>query len=216
MLAPDGSNIYYCHKKNIRMPVPVEYDTCVNGQVVTCLSKSSVRYRSFNVCCHTVAVANRLNVLSTLILKLNAKSTTEQALILQMAAETKTVEKNQKNAAQKRKGPSSNKKIAKLLPFPDTGELELSQPLSNSRRHANTVSAKPDLQQSQILFYNFLHLRILLSIFRQQQDSFQGVTVPQPMPNIVPQTSQQRYLANQNLTSYATFRNPPRIRMSLP
>ena len=73
---PDGSNIYYCHsRKNIRMPVTVEYDTRVNGQVVTCLSKSCVRYRSFNVCCHTVVVANRLNVLSTLILKLNAKST---------------------------------------------------------------------------------------------------------------------------------------------
>ena len=29
---PDDSNIYYCHnKKNIRMPVPVEYDTRVNG-----------------------------------------------------------------------------------------------------------------------------------------------------------------------------------------
>ena len=40
---PDGSNIYYCHnKKNIRIPVPVEYDTRVNGQVVTCLSKSGV------------------------------------------------------------------------------------------------------------------------------------------------------------------------------
>ena len=119
--------------------------------------------------------------------------------------------KNKKKATQKRKGPSSNQpqKIAKLLPFPDRGDLELSQPPSTSLRHANTVSAKPDLQQSQIRFYNFLHLRISLSIFPQQQDSFQGVTVPQPMPKIVPQTSQQRYLANQNLTSYATFRNPP-------
>ena len=40
---PDDHNIYYCHnKKNIRMPVPVEYDTRENGQVVTCLSKSCV------------------------------------------------------------------------------------------------------------------------------------------------------------------------------
>ena len=40
---PDGSDIYYCHtKKNIRIPVPVQYDTRVNGQVVTCLSKSCV------------------------------------------------------------------------------------------------------------------------------------------------------------------------------
>ena len=53
-------------------------------------------------------------------------------------------------ATQKRKGLSRNKpqKIAKLLPFPDRGELELSQPPSTSQRHANTVSAKPDLQQS--------------------------------------------------------------------
>ena len=45
---PDGSNIYYCHnKKNIRMPVPVEYDSPVNGQVVTCVSKSCVQHKSF-------------------------------------------------------------------------------------------------------------------------------------------------------------------------
>ena len=63
---PDDPNIYYYHnKKNIRMPVPVEYDPRENGQVVTCLSKSCVWYRSFNVCCHTVAIANKLNVLST-------------------------------------------------------------------------------------------------------------------------------------------------------
>ena len=79
---PDDSNIYYCHnKKNIRMPVPVEHDTCVNGQVVTCLSASCVRYKSFKLCCHNIAIANKLNVLSTLISKLNAKSTTEQALM---------------------------------------------------------------------------------------------------------------------------------------
>ena len=78
-VGPDGSNIYYCHnKKNIRIPVPVEYDTRVNGQIVTCLSKSCIRYKSFNVCCHTVAITNKLNVLNPLISKLNAKSTTEQ------------------------------------------------------------------------------------------------------------------------------------------
>ena len=51
---PDGSNIYYCHnKKNTRMPVPVEYDTRVNGKIVTRLGKSCVRFRSFNLRCHT-------------------------------------------------------------------------------------------------------------------------------------------------------------------
>ena len=45
-VGPDGSNIYNCHnKKSIRMPVPVEYDTRVNGQIVTCLSKSCIRYK---------------------------------------------------------------------------------------------------------------------------------------------------------------------------
>ena len=73
-VGPDGSNIYYCHnKKNIRMPVPVEYDTSANSQVVTCLNKSCVRYKLFNVCYHTVAVTNELTVLNTLISKLNAK-----------------------------------------------------------------------------------------------------------------------------------------------
>ena len=156
------------------MPVPVEYDTRVNGQVVTCLSKSCVRYRSSNVCCHTVAVANKLNVLSTLISKLNAKSTIEQALMNSAnVSRDKNCGKQKTKDTQKRKGPSSNQpqKIAKLLPFPDRGELELSQPPSTSRRHANTVSAKPDLQHSFHL-YNFLHLRILLSIFRQQQEIY--------------------------------------------
>ena len=75
--------------------------------------------------------------------------------------------KRKTKATQKGKGSSSNKpqKIAKLLPFPDRGELELSQPSSASRRHANTVSAKPDLQQS----FHFIN-RILLSIFQHQQE----------------------------------------------
>ena len=39
--SPDGSNTYYFrNKKNIRMLVPIEYDTRVDGQVVACLSKS--------------------------------------------------------------------------------------------------------------------------------------------------------------------------------
>ena len=71
---PDDSNIYYCHnKKNIRMPVPVEYDTRVNEQVVTCLSKSCVRYKSFKVCCHTVAIANKLNVFEHTYFKTKCK-----------------------------------------------------------------------------------------------------------------------------------------------
>ena len=147
----DGSNICYCHnKKNIRLPVAVGYDTRVNDQVVTCHSKSCVRYRSFNICCHTVAMANKFNVLSTPISKLNAKWTTEQALMNSAnISRGKNCGKKKTKATQKRKEPCSNKpqKIAKLLPFPDRGELELSQPPSTSRRHANTASAKLDLQQ---------------------------------------------------------------------
>ena len=91
----DGSNICYCHnKKNVRLPVAVDYDTRVNGQVVTCHSKSCVRYRSFNICCHTVAMANKFNVLSTPISKLNAKWTAEQALMNSAnISEAKIVEK---------------------------------------------------------------------------------------------------------------------------
>ena len=65
-VGPDGSNIYYCHNKKNRMPVPVEYDNRVNGEIVTCLSKSCNGYKSFKVCCHTVAIANKLNALSPL------------------------------------------------------------------------------------------------------------------------------------------------------
>ena len=133
------------------MPVPVEYDILVNGQVVTCLSKSCFRYKSFKVCCHTVAITNKLNVLSTLISKLNAKSTTEQALMNSAnASRDENCGKKKTKATQKRKGQSSNKpqKVARLLAFPGRGELELSQPPSTSQRYTNTVSAKPDLQQS--------------------------------------------------------------------
>ena len=121
-------------------------------------------------------------------------------------------------ATQKRKGPSSNKpqKIARLLPFPDRGELELSQPPSTSQRHANTVSAKPDLQQS----FNFPNTFLqpppsqnpvidFLTPARDLKDSFQGVTVPQPMIKIVAQTPQHKYSQNQNLTGYPIFPNSP-------
>ena len=151
----DGSNICYFHnKKNIRLPVAVEYGTRVNGQVVTCHSKSCVRYRSFNICCHTVAMAIKFNVLSTPISKLNAKWITEKALMNSgNISRGKNCGKKKTKATQKRKEPCSNKlqKIAKLLPFPDRGELELSRPPSTSQRHANTASAKPDLQQ----FFHF-------------------------------------------------------------
>ena len=104
----------------------------------------------------------------------------------------------------------------------DRGELELLQPLSSSRSHANTpvaatkpVSAKPDLQQSFHFPNTFLQLPPsqnpvidFSTPARDLKDSFQGVTVPQPVPKIVVQTSQQRYLPNQNLTSYPTFPNP--------
>ena len=89
------------------MPVPVEYDTRVNGQVVTCLSRLCVRYKSFKVCCHTVAIANKVNVLSTLISKLNAKSTTEQVLMNSAnVSRDKNCGKKKTKATQKRKGPS--------------------------------------------------------------------------------------------------------------
>ena len=126
--------------------------------------------------------------------------------------------KKKTKATQKRKGPSSNKpqKIVRLLPFPDRGELELSQPPSTSQRHANTVSARPDLQQSFHFPNTFLELPpsqnpvIYFSTpGRDLKDSFQCVTLPQPMPKIVAQTPQQKYSANQNLRSYPTFPSPP-------
>ena len=158
------------------MSVPVEYDTRVNGQVVTCLSKSGVWYRSIKVCCHTVAIANKLNVLSTLISKLDPKQTIEQALMNSTnVRRDKNCGKKKTKATQNRKGRASNKpqKIAKLLPLPDRAELELSQPPSSSQNmpiqyQQNLMSN--NLFISQILFYNFLHLRILLPIFRHQQE----------------------------------------------
>ena len=91
-------------------------------------------------------------------------------------SQDKNCGKKKTKATQKRKGPSSNKpqKISKLLLFPDN------HPASALRSHANTpvaatkpISAKPYLQQSfhfPIHLYRFLHLRVLLSIFRHQQD----------------------------------------------
>ena len=142
---PDGSNIYYCHNnKNIRMPVLVEHDTRVNWKVVTCLSKSCVRYRSFNVYCHTVAVVKKLNVLSTLISKLNAKLTTEQTLWNSAnVSRDKNCGKIKQRQLKREKDHRKSEKIAKLLP--DRGELELPQQPSTSQRHANIVSTKPDI-----------------------------------------------------------------------
>ena len=87
--------------------------------------------------------------------------------------------------------------------------MELSQPPSTSRRRANTVSLKPDLQQSFHFPNTFLQLPPsqnpvidFSTTARDLKDSFQGVTVPQPMPKIVAQIPQ-------NLTSYPTFPNPP-------
>ena len=83
--------------------------------------------------------------------------------------------KKKTKATQNRKGRASDKpqKIAKLLPLPDRAELELSQPPSSSQNmpiqyQQNLMSN--NLFISQILFYNFLHLRILLPIFRHQQE----------------------------------------------
>ena len=96
--------------------------------------------------------------------------------------------------------------------------MELSQPPSTSLSHANIpvaatkpVSVKPDLQQSFLFSITFLQLPPsqnpvidFSTSARDFKDSFQGATVTEPMP-IVVQTSQQRYLPNQNLTSYPTF-----------
>ena len=205
------------------MPVPVEYDTRVTRRVVTCLSKSCVRYKSFKVCCHTVAIANKLNVLSTLISKLNTKSKTEHALMNSAnVSREKNCGKRKTKATQKRKGPSSNnkpQKIAKLLLFPDKGELELLQPPRTSQRQVNTpvaatkpVSAKPDLQQHFNFPNTFLQLppseNPAIDFSTPARDSLQSVTVPQPLPQIVGQTSQQMCLPNQNLTSYPAFLDP--------
>ena len=94
--------------------------------------------------------------------------------------------------------------------------MEFSQPPNTSQRRANTVSAKPDLQQSFHFPNTFLQLPPsqypaidFLTPARDLKDSFQGVTVPQPMPKIVAQIPQLKYSSNQNLTSYPTFPNPP-------
>ena len=195
------------------MPVLVEHDTCVNGQVVTCLSTPCVRYKSFKLCCHNIA--NKLNVLSTLISTLNAKSTTEQA---QTNSANVSWDKNCGKKKTKAIAFVCNKpqKTARLLPFPDRGKLELSKPPSTSQRHAYKVSAKPDFQQTSHFPNTFLQLPPpqnpvidFSTPARDLKDSFQEVTVPQLMLKIVAQTPQQKYSPNQNLTSYPTFPNPP-------
>ena len=92
----------------------------------------------------------------------------------------------------------------------------MSQPPSTSQRHANTVSAKPDLQQHFLFPNTFLQLPPsqnpvidFSTPARDFKDSFQGVTVQQLMPKIVAQTPQQKYSPNQNLKSYPTFPNTP-------
>ena len=158
------------------MPVRVEYDTRVNGQVVTWPSKSCVRYKSFKACCHTVSIAKKLNILSTLISKLNAKTTTEQLLM------NSTNVTRDKNCRKKEKGYSKEK----------TNHLAISHRKLQGYCHFltkvncschNQLVLHKDMpiqyQQNlisnnlfifQILFYNFLHLRILLSIFWHQQE----------------------------------------------
>ena len=157
------------------MPVPVEYDTRVNEQVVTCLSKSCVRYKSFKVCCHTVAIANKLNVLSTLISKLNAKSTTEQAL-MNSANISRNKNCGKKQRLLKREKDHlviSHKKLQSYYRF----QTEVNWSCHNHpvlhkdmpiQYQQNLISN--NLFIFQIPFYNFLHLRILLSIFRHQQE----------------------------------------------
>ena len=103
----------------------------------------------------------------------------------------------------------------KLIKPIDRGKLQLSQPPSTSRRHVNKVSAKPDLQQSCHFPNTFLQLPPsqnpvidFSTTARDLKDSFEDVTVPQPMPKIVVHTSQQSYLPNQNLTSYLPEPSP--------
>ena len=158
------------------MPVPVEYDTRVNEQVVTCLSKSCVRYKSFKVCCHTVAIANKLNVLSTRISKLNAKSTTEQALMNSAnVSRHKNCGKKENRLLKRKKNHLviSHRKLQSYYRF----QIEVNWSCHN---HPVLHEDMPIQYQqnlifnnifiSQILFYNFIHLRILLSILRHQQE----------------------------------------------
>ena len=90
----------------------------------------------------------------------------------------------------------------------------MSQPTSTSRRHAN--KCQQNLQQSFHSPNTFLQLppsqNLVIDFSTTARDlkgSFQGFTVLQPMLKTVAQTSQQRYLPNQNLTIYPTFPNPP-------
>ena len=180
---PDGSSIYCCHeKKNIRMSLPVEYDTLVTGKVVSRVSR--VRYKSFNVWCHTVAFANKLNVLSTLISKLNAKSTAKQAVMNPAnISQDKNLWKKRKQRLLKREKNHlviSHKKLQSYYCFktdvnwshhnhPALHEDMLTHPLLLQNQYKkNLISKNPFI--SQILFYSFLHLRILLSIFQHQQE----------------------------------------------
>ena len=70
--------------------------------------------------------------------------------------------------------------------------------LQNHYQH-NLVSSNPFVYQ--ILSCSFLHFRVMSSVFQHQQrdlkDSFQGVTISKPMPQVAMETSQQSYLLNQ-------------------
>ena len=141
-----------------------------------------------------------------------------------MSAETKIVEKRKQSLLKREKGylVISHRKLENYCRFQT--ELNCSyhnHPVLHEDMIANQLLLQNQYRQnlisnnlfiSQILLYSLLLLRILLSIFRHSardlKDSFQAVTVPQLMPKIVVQTSQQSYLPNQNLTSYPTFPNP--------
>ena len=85
----------------------------------------------------------------------------------------------------------------------------MSQPPSTSQRHANTVSAKPDLQQSFLFSNTFLQLPLSQNPVIDFSTPARDLKYPQPMPKIVAQTPQQKYSPNQNLKSYPTFPNTP-------
>ena len=164
------------------MSLPAEYDTLVTGKVVSRVSR--VRYKSFNVWCHTVAFANKLNVLSTLISKLNAKSTAKQAVMNPAnISQDKNLWKKRKQRLLKREKNHlviSHKKLQSYYCFktdvnwshhnhPALHEDMLTHPLLLQNQYKkNLISKNPFI--SQILFYSFLHLRILLSIFQHQQE----------------------------------------------
>ena len=124
-----------------------------------------------------------------------------------MSAETKTAEKRKQKLLKREKDHLviSHRKLQGYYRFQTRGELELSQPPSTSQRHANPVSAKPDLKQSFHFPNTFLQLppsqNPVIDFWAPARDLKDSFTVPQPMRKIVAQTPQQKYSPNQNLTS---------------